>query len=65
MSFKAFKIKKQGLKYFLKKEMRNKTPLKSDFKTLSCLYVALQIRELENLWFHFLMSQTGFSLVFV
>ena len=38
---KVFKMKKQDLKCFLKKEIRNNTPLKSDFKRLSGLYATL------------------------
>ena len=50
----VFKMKKQGLKYFLKNEI-----IKRDFKRLSGLYAALYIRELENSWFCFFMSRTG------
>ena len=53
MSFKVFKMKKQGLKCFLKWQIRNNTPLKRGCKRLSGLYAALQIRELENSWFCF------------
>ena len=53
----VFKMKKQSLRCFSK--IRNNTLLKRGFKRLSGLYAAIQIRELENLWFRFLMSWTG------
>ena len=56
MFFKAFKMKKQGLKCFFK--LINNTTLKRGFKRLSGLYAAL--RDLMNSWFRFLMSRTGY-----
>ena len=42
----VFKMKKQGLKCFLKKEIRNNTLLKRDFKRLSGLYTMAGLHDL-------------------
>ena len=59
MFLKAFKMKRQGLKCCMKQWIRNNTPLYWSFKRLVDLFAVLQIGELVNSWFHFLMSRTG------